>query len=321
MRPHGGARVRNGERRARRATRAARSRVSRLATPASTESAAQAALAVASAPKLDEPNADAPITAAAPRPTAPPAIPTSSDSARARRVSTADVGTTGPQERLVAAAPIGTRPRDRAGQQSGQQRPGQAEEEEGHAGVEAVAARGVECGREVVADDGRPRRARLEVLGEAERACVRRRRVAGQGATVEVRVHLSPDERGVRRVRAPPKSARQRAAGTIRTLSGTGACVAAAEAAGGRSNCWGAVKSTMPSMRTCASGMPARPIDTRSPTPTPRFAAICWAIRTPRVRADELAQLTWERRPVAGRACRARVRRRQCSSLRPQMAW
>ena len=209
-------------------------------------------------------------------------------------------GTTGPQERLVAAAPIGARPRNRAGQQSGQQRPGQSEEEEGHAGVQAVAARGIECGREVVADDGRPRRARLEVPGEAERARVRGRGVAGQGATREVRVHLSPDERGVRACECPeerPPASRRHDQDVVghRRLRGGGGGRGRQEQLLGRGEVDDAVDAHVCVGHACAADRhPIADADAE-------VRGHLLGDQDARVRADELAQLTGERRPVAVR--------------------
>ena len=62
-----------------------------MATATSSEKPAQLAVALVPAPKLVEPNATAPMAIAEASPTAPPTIPTSSDSASARRVSTASV--------------------------------------------------------------------------------------------------------------------------------------------------------------------------------------------------------------------------------------
>ena len=97
-----------------------------------------------------------------------------------------------------------------------------------------------------------------------------------------------------------PKSARQRAAGTIRTLSGTGACVAAVEAAGagataGRDEVDDAVDAHM------ASGMPAAADRHPIADADAEVRGHLLGDQDAGVRADELAQLTRERRPVAGR--------------------
>ena len=60
------------------------------------------------------------------------------------------------QQGLLPAAPRGARARHRGGQQAGEHRAGQAEEEEQHLGVGGVAAGGVEGGAQVVAHQAVP---------------------------------------------------------------------------------------------------------------------------------------------------------------------
>ena len=122
-----------------------------------------------------------------------------SDEDRLSRGETGQVGVrraAGAQERLLAAAILSSRPRDGDRQERGQQRARQAEEQECDAGIEAVAARLVEAGRQVVADDGGAGQPRLQVLRQALRRCERAGGVAGKRGVRELGVHLVAYERG-----------------------------------------------------------------------------------------------------------------------------
>ena len=100
------------------------------------------------------------------------------------------------QERLLAAAIVGSGARHDDRQEGGQHCAGETEEEKRDARVETVAARGVQGRREVVGDDSGPRQARLEILGEALRCCERARGVAWEHGVPEFGLHLVAHEPG-----------------------------------------------------------------------------------------------------------------------------
>ena len=104
-------------------------------------------------------------------------------------------GAAGAQQRLLAAAAGGAGRGDGGGQQPGQDRAGQAEEQEQHLGVGGVAAGGVQGGAEVVADQQPAGAARFEVAGRGG--------VGGEGAgrvgrqpVITAHVELGADQVG-----------------------------------------------------------------------------------------------------------------------------
>ena len=296
---------------ARRARREARWRGSRRARrrAASRWPRPRSSGACAEARRVECDRADADCDA---RPTAPPTRPTSTDSASARRTSTEIVAprvrrSAWSRRRRSAPAPAiapvsSTASSARAGRGRGTPR--------GRTGCRRAP---LERAREVVPDRGAPRRARLEVPGQAERPRVGADGSRGSAARARFACTCRRISAGWRRA-SSPNSARQRATGTISTLSGTGAGVEVDAVPTGDSSCSGAAKSMTPSTRTRASGIPARPTEMRSADADSEVRRHLLGDQDARAGADELAQLSGEcRSVVAGHAQhepRARRRRR-----------
>ena len=110
-------------------------------SPAATAPALHSAAVVPPAPKLAEPNARRPIRSAASRPVTPPTTPDERCLCNCEPGEAGDSRAARAQERLLAAAVVRAGTRDDERQQCGEQRARKAEEEEGDARVEAVAAR------------------------------------------------------------------------------------------------------------------------------------------------------------------------------------
>ncbi len=128
------------------------------------------------APKLAGPErATGPRARRASSPSAPPPAPTTTASTAARRGDPPRLKPAGAQQRLLVPAAVGAGRDQRGGQQRGQHRAGQPEEQEQHLRVRGVPAGGVQGRAEVVADHTGAGQVRLEVVRGADDRARRRR--------------------------------------------------------------------------------------------------------------------------------------------------